>query len=376
MQQPVRLTKGQINYCMECGVCTASCPVSRELPTFSPRQFIKRAMMDPEGVLSEGRDLWACLTCARCSTRCPVEIKFPEFNRSFREKARREGNLPLESHNGVLQTIAELQTRGIPQKRTAWAEGVGAFKQEKGEVMYFVGCLPYFDVLFQYLQISPLAMARSALRLLNRLNIEPVLSNKECCCGHDAFWSGNMDTFKALAVKNVEVIRKSGAKTVLFTCPEGYTTFKDQYPEYVGQLPFEVMHMTEFLVRELPKTNISFDSTRAEAVAFQDPCRLGRFAGLYDPPRDLLKLVPGTCLVEMDRNKENAMCCGTSAWMECSKCSKAIRVERLQEALCAGAQTLITACPKCNIHFTCSRSADQVNIKVTDLYTYLTDRMV
>jgi heterodisulfide reductase subunit D len=374
MEQAVPLTQRQINYCMECGVCTASCPVSRELPSFSPRQIIKRAMIDPDGDLLQSRELWACLTCARCSSRCPVEIDFPEFNRSYREKARKEGNLPLESHHGILQTVANLQTRDIKQRRTAWAEGVGAF-HETGEHFYFVGCLPYFDVTFRYLGVSSLDAGRSVLRLLNRMGVEPVISNDERCCGHDAFWSGNTATFKRLAERNIEVIIASGAKTVIFSCPEGYVTFRDHYPKYVGMLPFEILHLSQFLARELPGSGLSFEPPEDGTITYQDPCRLGRLAGIYGPPRELLGLIPGIKLVEMQRSRENALCCGTSAWMECSGCSKAMQIERLKEALATGAHTLVTACPKCQIHLTCAQQTAELDLKVRDLYTLLLDRL-
>ena len=94
MEQIMELTQRQIDYCMECGVCTGSCPVARTLPGFSPRQMLKRAMMDTGEDLLKSQDLWACLSCARCSIRCPVEIDFPEFTRAMREEARKAGNLP------------------------------------------------------------------------------------------------------------------------------------------------------------------------------------------------------------------------------------------------------------------------------------------
>ena len=127
----MEFTQIQIDYCMECGVCTGSCPVSRVLPQFSPRQMIKQAMEEPDGDLTQTKEIWACLSCERCSNRCPVEIDFPEFIRSFRQKARELGNLPLESHHGMMQSIADLQIGDIQQQRTSWAEGVGSFA-EKG----------------------------------------------------------------------------------------------------------------------------------------------------------------------------------------------------------------------------------------------------
>jgi len=374
MESTMQLTRKQIDYCMECGVCTGSCPISRELPTFSPRQMIKRSLMKSDVDLLQSRELWACLSCARCSERCPAEIDFPEFIRSYREKARKAGNLPLESHHGILQFISSLQTHDLKQQRIEWAEGAGAF-QESGEYFYFVGCLPYFDVTFNYLGLAPLDTAKSILTLLNRMGLEPVISNDERCCGHDALWSGNESVFRKLAERNIEVIKSSGAKTVLFSCPEGYVTFKNYYPKYFGELPFEVLHMSEFLTREIESAGLSFQPSLNGAVTYQDPCRLGRWTGNYDLPRQLLQLVPETQLVEMERNRENALCCGTSAWMECVGCSKVMQVERLQEAIQTGAKTLITACPKCQIHLTCAQRGTELDLQVTDLYTYIAERL-
>jgi len=374
MDKTKLLTQKQIDYCMECGLCTGSCPISREMSSFSPRQIIKRAVLDPNGEIVRSREIWACLSCANCSQRCPAEIDFPEFISSHRQQARSEGNLPQESHHGILQTIAGLQTHNLKQQRTGWAQDAGVF-QDSGDYFYFVGCLPFFDVTFRHLNLSPLETARSMLTLLNKMGIEPVLSDHERCCGHDALWCGDHDTFRKLAQMNIEVIKSSGAKTVLFGCPEGYITFKNYYPKHFGALPFEVLHMTEFLARELPGSGLTFQASSSEAVTYHDPCRLGRLAGIFEAPRRLLQLLPDVQLIEMERNRENALCCGTSAWMECASHSKAIQIERMQEAIQTGAQTLITACPKCQIHFTCAQSGMDTDLNVIDLYTYLKDRL-
>jgi len=359
---------------MECGVCTGSCPVSRETPDFSPRQILKRSMMETNGDLLQSRELWACLSCARCSTRCPVEIDFPEFIRSCRGKARAAGNLPAESHHGILQTIASIQTGAINQQRIFWAEDAGTFR-ETGDYFYFVGCLPYFDVTFQYLNVPSLETARSVLRLLNKMGVQPVISNAERCCGHDALWSGDEETFRKLAELNLETIQASGAKTVIFSCPEGYFTFKHHYSSHFGELPFEVIHMTEFLERELPSAGLSFQPPSNGVITYQDPCRLGRLMDIYEPPRQVLRLIPEIKLAEMGRNRSNALCCGTTAWMECSGCSKAMQIERLQEALQTGAQTLITACPKCQIHLTCAQIGTDLELEIKDLYAFLLERL-
>lgn len=364
----------QINYCMECGVCTGSCPVSHTMESFSPRQIIKNTLIKKQDLTCQ-RELWACLTCARCSERCPVHIDFPEFIRHYRDQADECQNQPLPSHHGIFQTISELQTAIPAQNRTAWAEAAGKIQKKKGEIYLFTGCLPYFNVFFKYLDLECLQTAKSALHLLNSLGIEPVLSSQECCCGHDALWSGRREIFLTLAAKNLEAIKATGAKKVLFLCPEGYLTFKKHYPEALGELPFEVQHLSEFLAKELPRSDLQFRPNTNGSVTYQDPCRLGRWSGEYEHPRRLLNLVPGTKLTEMEKNRENAQCCGTTAWMECSACSREMQGQRLQEALQTGAETLITACPKCQIHLQCAQNSQSDQLAIKDIFTYVQERL-
>ncbi len=371
----MQLSKLQIDYCMECGVCTGSCPVAMELTGFSPRQMIKRTMVEPEGDILNDKDLWACLSCSRCSDRCPVEIDFPEHIRSLRTKARQADNPPKLSHHGMFHTITSIQAQGVKQNRIQWAKEAANIKEDKGDYYYFSGCISYYDVAFQYLDLTMIESAKNNLRLLNKLGIEPVVSNDECCCGHDAFWSGDDTTVAALAEKNIATLKATGAKTVIFGCPEGYSMFKEAYADRFGPLPFEVIHITEFLARELPKSELTFKTGSKKTVTFQDPCRLGRRSGIYDAPRDLINLVPGVTLSEMEHNRENAVCCGTTAWMACSNCSKLMQIQRLKEAETAGAETIITACPKCQIHLTCAKQNTDHTIDIMDLASYLAINM-
>jgi len=331
-------------------------------------------MVEPDGDILDSPDIWACLSCSRCSDRCPVEIDFPAFIRDLRDKARQRKNLPKLSHHGMFHTITSLQAAGTKQDRTGWAKEAGQIS-ETGEYFYFTGCIAYYDVAFQYLDLKMIETAKNHLRLLNKMGIEPVVSNDECCCGHDAFWSGDEATFLSLAQRNLEAIKKSGAKTVIFGCPEGYSMFKEAYTDKLGPLPFEVLHITEFLAKELPGSDLLFKAGAPKTVTYQDPCRLGRRSGIYDAPRDLVNLVDGTCLAEMEHNRENAVCCGTTAWMQCSTCSKVMQIQRLKEAEAVGAQAIITACPKCQIHLTCAKKNTNHDIDIIDLATYLVENL-
>ena len=363
----------QTYYCLDCGVCTGSCPVSRYQPTFSPRLIVEKALLGLGDELLKDPELWSCLTCSRCFQRCPTSINFPEFMRLLREEAMQAGTKPVYSHHGMLQTIMELQTQGIQQKKTEWAREAGRVT-ERGETFFFVGCMPYFEVIFRDIGVDSLAVSRNVIKVLNAAGIEPVVSDAEHCCGHDMLWNGQMETFRKLGGHNLEVIRNSGAKQVVFQCPEGYHTFKYQYPEYFGALGFEVVHFYDLVAKMLADGSLKLRNG-AGAFTFHDPCRLGRMAKIYDGPRKILSEIAGERFVEMERNRENAVCCGTSGWANCSTGSKQIQVERLLEAKATGAETLVTACPKCQIHLNCALSNLEMDLKIKDLTVVLAEAM-
>ncbi|MBW2216474.1 MAG: (Fe-S)-binding protein [Deltaproteobacteria bacterium] len=358
-------------YCLDCGVCTGSCPVARVFPDFSPRQIIERSLYE----LEEPSDntIWNCLTCAQCSVRCPADIDFPDFIRRVRDEAHLSGYDGVPAHNGMLQTITSMQTQDIKQDRISWVED-GKI-QQTGDVFYFVGCRPYYDVVFRDIDAGSIKGPQNILKILNACGVEPVVSNDERCCGHDALWNGDEAKFKKLAQINLDVIRASGAKQVVFNCPEGYYTFKKTYPEYFGDLGFEPIHILDFIADKIKDGAIEFEEAEPEVVTYHDPYRLGRLAGIYDAQRELLNAIPGIELREMERSRENGVCCGTTGWTNCSSCSKEIQMQRLAEAGNTGAGTIITACPKCQIHFRCTKSAFDLEIEVTDLYDLLADRI-
>lgn len=367
------VNKYQTYYCLDCGVCTGSCPVSRVHSGFSPRIIVEKALLELGDELLRDRELWSCLTCSRCFERCPTGIDFPEFMRALREEASKRGVSPALSHHGMLQTVMEMQTQGICQKKTAWAQEAGKIA-ETGETFFFVGCMPYFDVIFRDLGVDSLSTSRNVLKILNGAGVVPVVTDKESCCGHDMLWNGRIDVFRKLAAQNVEVIRQSGARRVIFSCPEGFYTFKHHYPQYLGELGFEVVHLYDFIEQLIADGALKL-SNGDSAYTYHDPCRLGRMARIFEGPRNILKSIGGIRFHEMGRNRENAVCCGTSGWANCSSCSKQIQSERLREAKAAGADTLVTACPKCQIHLNCALGVMDMDLQIKDLTTLIAESM-
>lgn len=358
--------------CLECGKCTGVCPVSRVDNTFSPRAILVHALRGENPVFGHERALWNCLTCGLCSLRCPEDIAYAGLTRELRAAAKGEGYEGLCSHGGAFQSMMRIMTAPtLKQQRLDWVSS-DLKTQKGGEWLYFVGCAPYFDIYFTDLGSHPLDIARATIRILNRMGIEPVLLEDERCCGHDLWWSGDVENFRLLAQHNMEQIRASGAKKVVFSCPEGLSVFKEGYPEVEPELGFEVYHITELLSQWISSGEIEFHKDLGLTVTYQDPCRLGRHLGIYDEPRTVLDALPGVELVEMPKSRERAICCGTSTWMNCTAYSKMIQIARLKEAKATGADRLVTACPKCEIHFRCAigtRSSEEIQIEPVDVVT-------
>jgi heterodisulfide reductase subunit D len=114
-----------------------------------------------------------------------------------------------------------------------------------------------------------------------------------------------------------------------------------------------VIHITEFLLNLLNEGRITFQEKIEKRVTYHDSCRLGREAGIFEPPREILKRIPGVELLEMKRNREHSWCCGGGGVVNLvyPKLSIKIAKDRVQEAIETGAEMLITCCPLCYRQF-------------------------
>ncbi len=368
--QPI-IQRTRAYLCLDCGKCTGSCPLARVDPEYSPRRLVERVIFgDAETVVTDPK-LWRCMTCGLCSTRCPSNVDFSRFIIEMRAEAFQAGERGVYAHDGILQEVMRLQAMNLHQDRTGWVEKDMHLSPD-GEYLYFVGCLPYFDLVFADLGVKALDIARSAVRLLNRAGIAPIVSSEERCCGADLLLAGDVESFRKLAELNVRMIEASGAKKVVFTCAECYHAFKNGYPAGVGPLPFETMHLTELLAEEIEAGTLAFDPLPGR-VTYHDPCRMARFLRVNQPPRDVLAAVPELELAEMEDNRERAICCGSPTWINCGATSKLLQREKLRQAGETGAPVMLTTCPKCQIHLSCAaRDLDAGGtVEVTDLTRWI-----
>ncbi|NYT11739.1 MAG: hydrogenase iron-sulfur subunit [Methanomassiliicoccales archaeon] len=366
--------------CVECGKCTSVCPVARFDEEFAPRRIVLRALEGVSDKLAEDKDIWSCITCEMCNAMCPYEVDYSEFIRRMRSEAvllggRHDSIIKECPQGGMLQSMMRIMAYTEKQNRLSWIpEDVRI--QTTGDVFYFTGCLPHMDLVFRDRELDLTQTAVSAIKLLNHAGIEPVVSNNEVCCGHDLNWVGDEDSFELLMNKNIEAIKESGAKTVVFTCPEGLRTFDIDYRDILGDLDFEVMHISEFLLELADEGDIDLSSDNSGTVTLHESCRLGRHLGIYDPPRELLERA-GIEIKEMENVRDKAICCGVSSFVACSESAQKMQLERIMEAKRTEAETLLTVCPKCRIHLSCAISKEipcdreLVDIPIEDYTVYL-----
>ena len=380
------INKNRAWACLDCGKCSAVCPITRwETRRYaSPRTLIEKSIQGRTEEMMDESLFWACLICKRCTEICPSDVHFVEFIREARSLARTHDRFGDCSHSETIQTWGRMMTSpGLRQNRLAWLTG-DLKTSETSDTVYFTGCLPYYEPLFKKLNFEGVKIARGAVKILNYLGIKPQIMDDEVCCGHDQLWEGDVDTFRQLAVLNLERLKARGAKRVITTCPECTRTLKIDYPQLVGSHGIEILHISE-LMAEANLINLAVNRNQASnpmphvpPVTYQDPCHLGRHLGIYDAPRKVMTDL-GLELREMERTRHTSLCCGTSCWRACGQVSKSIQVDRLREARATGAETLVTTCLKCQIHLKCAQEdpilGEQIDIQIRDLTTLVAEML-
>jgi len=228
-----------------------------------------------------------------------------------------------------------------------------------------------------YNALDFLEIPKTVIGLLNQKDIVPVVLSSEKCCGHDSLWQGDTNSFESLAKYNVKLFKDAGVKTIVFSCAEGYYTWKHEYPKLFKnpqEFDFEIYHITEYILKKDLLEDLKFPIMDKIKVTYHDACRLGRMSNVYDAPREILEKIPFIEMVEMKSNKSDALCCGVSSYISCNEDSRMIQAERIKEAIDTGADYLIVSCPKCLAHLNCylNENKEQKNkIKIMDLTTFL-----
>lgn len=296
------------------------------------------------------RAAYECTLCSRCEVDCPVNIdlqklwislradladekKGPEVLDLLKERLKTAYNISFDTNQGRIEWINQIPE--IPEDK---------YVVQKADVIYFVGCVSSF---------SPrvFKIPRSIVKILQSAKIKfGLLGDEEWCCGFPMMSSGFKMEFAEFAKHNIEKVNDTGAKFLVTSCPSCFHMWKHIYPELDTGIVmnFEVLHLVQYLYR-LAFDRVLYMRPVNATVTYHDPCDLGRNSGIYDEPRNLIKLIPGVKFVETEKTRENATCCGGGGNVEAvdKELSEGIAKIKAQEIMQTGADIVVTACQQC-----------------------------
>jgi Fe-S oxidoreductase len=352
----------KLNLCMQCGMCSGSCPWGIVGGEFNVRRMIRMAQLGVEGYESDDV-LYGCTTCNKCVLKCPRGVTIIDVVKAMRAMIAETGSIP-----GVLKTVTgSVHSKGNPwseppEKRTGWQAGLDVpLFDGSQEYFLFVCCTSAYDIRSQNI-------AKSMVKVLRAAGVTfGVIGQEESCCSEPIRKIGDEELFQKTVEKNIRLYQEKGVKKIITTSPHCYYTFSKEYPDFGGE--FEVTHYTQLLSRLMEEGRLKLSKTIDKKVTYHDPCYLGRHSDVWDAPRALLSAVTGGGLVEMKRIRKDSLCCGAGGgrlWME-TKPEWRFSDLRIQEACETGAAILATACPYCISMLEDSRKTtnkeDQIEVK-------------
>ena len=397
-----------VDACTECGRCQAVCPAYAAKQPLNPKQLVLdlRAALTVVGAREQGskgagehaplspstpapllvgdvikhETLWACTTCYGCVYECPVLIEHVDDITDMRRYlALMEGDIPAS----LATTLTNIERAGNPwkqpkRKRSAWTQGLDfevPIMANLGEgaevdVLWWVGCAGAYDPRNQ-------KVSRAIAKILHAGGVNfAILGEQETCTGDAARRAGNEYLFQQLARQNIETLKDYKFKLILTQCPHCYNTLLNEYPQFGGD--FQVMHHTQYIEALLAEEQIKVKVEAKGKITFHDPCYLGRYNDEYEAPR-ALATATGMKLVEMEKTKSQAMCCGgggARVWME-DEGDVRINYNRLAQIQATGCTEVGVACPFCMVMLEDAKGARGAeNLVVRDVAEIVADALV
>ena len=348
--------RAALSTCTMCGFCKSVCPSFKAInwdTDLSRGRIVMTyglsvGQLEPDD--SVVKSMYTCTTCADCVRRCPSKVDIVDIIELCRADLVANGHI-LPKHKSMCESIVKYHNPFAEKKSVAEVMKDWGYEPHPAPVAYFAGCTATYRAV---------KTAKSSLSILKKLGVD-FTTLDEICCGSvmgRVGWSEKdlVEIYK----RNVDAIKALGVKTLVLSCAGCYRMFKKEYPKHV-EVPFEVLHMTEFLARQ----KLDLSPLGDVKGTYHDPCHLGRHCEVYEPPRQVIAQFPGVDFQEMKYNRQFSHCCGGGGGVRAAYPEESAKIAdtRLDEA--DFADVIITTCPFCVTNL--GAQAKDRDVKVVDL---------
>jgi heterodisulfide reductase subunit D len=340
------------------------------------RAWFEEFIKNPEEIVEA---VFSCLGCGACQEICQAytEMPFPVPDGIDTPRVMRALRGELQMRGLAPHGIKDLD-QSVKKKKNAFA---GDMKKKKrlaeqfnlpsqGDTLFFAGCYPFFKDRIKRVE-KTLAVLKDTKREI------AFLAEEEWCCGILQHADGNEALAKEMALHNLKKITESGAEQVITPCSGCFNALSSLYQRFLNkELPFKVLHTSQYFHKLLVEKTLSFSRKLTGKVTYHDPCHLGRLCKIYEEPRQVLAQIPGLTLIEMERTREKAWCCGGGEGivsLAYPQLAADIGKERIIEAERTGASVLITTCPHCISQLTIAIKRLKLPITCMDLSEIVSD---
>jgi Fe-S oxidoreductase len=371
--------------CLQCGYCRDACPVYEQIgwesatprgKSFYLRGLTKKGLFDR--MLGRSVDalirrravadnklavrLYQCTSCGACEEVCHSNIKFVPLWEDVRHWINERGLGPMEAHKQIYSRVKQLRNpyNEPTENRAKWLPP-DVKLSDKPEVVFFAGCTESY-------RMQPLAQA--SVRILSKAGVPfTVLGADEWCCCSPLLRTGQRDIVEEFIRHNAEAVLKTGAKTLVTACAGCYNTINKDHRKILGSLLFELYHISQYIEKLIKEGKLQLTKPVNKTVIYHDPCHLGRHAGVFDAPRNVLRAIPGLKLMEMKRIRKESRCCGAGGGVKSAfnDLAEDIAVARIKEAKESGAELIATSCPFCIVNLNAGAKRAGIDIKTVDV---------
>ena len=330
------------------------------------RLLFSRGLLEGELPVTEKLvdSLYTCTACGQCYGQ--VSLEGFEINNAIvraRSEVVKKGVTPRQAKPLVEGIMGEGNPMGMPaEDRAMWYEELAEERPYRGnDVLYWPGCSTSYRLP---------GIVESTASVMEEAEVDfGLLGEEEGCCGLVLYLLGLWDEATENASRTVESLQGMGVKRLVTGCAGCYYAFTKVYRRLNVEHPFEVRHTSQMMESLVKEGGLDLGEQRGR-YAWHDPCDLGRHCGVYEPPRNVLRAIPGLELVEPPLRREHTLCCGGGGGLMVYDevlAGKVAHQKLLEDLSPLKVEGVVTGCPACILNMRNASRVLEMDIQVLDL---------